>query len=176
MDLSAHVEQLRRQLLVAADGGGADVSAVAERLVAAVESAAWLTLLEALSAAAEEITGELAPASVELRLRGRDPHFVVTGLPADVRADAAADAPSATSPDPDPDPGAGDEVSDVDEGAMVRINLRLPEGLKRRVERAAKRDRLSVNAWLVRVVAEAVEEGKRTGPGRPGRRHTGWVR
>ncbi|MFV2083259.1 hypothetical protein [Micromonospora sp. LOL_021] len=42
-----------------------------------------MTLLDALSAAADEITRDLAPGSVELRLRGRDPHFVVTALPVD---------------------------------------------------------------------------------------------
>ena len=47
-----------------------------------------LALLEALSAAADEITRELAPGAVEVRLRGSDPDFVVT-LPAYEASDVA---------------------------------------------------------------------------------------
>ena len=71
MDLTQYVENLRRELAVAADAGGEDARALAERLTAPLESAVRLTLLDALSAAADEITRELAPGSVELRLRGR---------------------------------------------------------------------------------------------------------
>src|SRR6188472_4421794 len=83
MELTPYVENLRRELAVAADAGGEDARALAERLTAPLESALRLTLLEALSAAADEITLELAPGSVELRLRGGAPEFVVTPAPAD---------------------------------------------------------------------------------------------
>ena len=46
---------------------------------------------------------------------------------------------------------------------MVRINLRLPEHLKTRVEEAAGRAGLSVNAWLVRAATAALD-----GHGAPG--------
>lgn len=81
MDLMPYVENLRRELAVAAEAGGPDARALAERLTGALESAARLTLLEALSAAADEITSDLAPGSVEVRLRGGDPAFVVTPQP-----------------------------------------------------------------------------------------------
>jgi hypothetical protein len=71
---------------------------------------------------------------------------------------------------------------------MVRINLRLPEHLKSRVEESASRAGLSVNAWLVRAATAALDgssgpdsQGRR-GPGddwrapRGGQRLTGWVR
>jgi hypothetical protein len=117
-------------------------------------------LLEALSAAADEITVELAPASVELRLRSGEPEFVVTAAPAEEPEEPAA-APA-----------------DAEEGAMARINLRLPEQLKAGVEQAASRERLSVNAWLVRAVAAAVGQGDRPRQrgGRVGQTYTGWVR
>src|ERR1700750_3308904 len=83
MDLTPHVEQIRGQLAVAAEAGGEDARALAERLTAPLESAIRLTLLDALSAAADEITRDLAPGSVELRLRGRDPSFGVTPPPAE---------------------------------------------------------------------------------------------
>ena len=50
-----------------ADAGGEDARALAERLTAPLESAVRLMLLDALSAAADEITRELAPGSGELR-------------------------------------------------------------------------------------------------------------
>ena len=106
-----------------------------------------LVLLEALSAAADEITRELAPGAVEVRLRGSDPDFVVT-LPAYEAGDIAPSA-SAASPTVI---AAGD-----DEGGTSRLNLRLPEGLKAKIEEAARREGLSLNAWLVRAAAVAVE-------------------
>src|SRR3954452_15079836 len=83
MDLSPYVENLRRELAVAADAGGDEARALAERLTAPLDSATRLMLLDALSAAADDITRELAPGSVELRLRGGEPRFVVTPAPAD---------------------------------------------------------------------------------------------
>src|SRR5437879_12820770 len=78
MDLTEYVERLRDELLAAAGAGGPRIRATAERLSAALDSAVRLVLLEALAAAAEEITGELAPGSVEVRLRGREPQFAVS--------------------------------------------------------------------------------------------------
>jgi hypothetical protein len=160
MDLTPYVENLRRELAVAADAGGDEARALAERLTAPLESAVRLTLLDALSAAAGEITRELAPGSAELRLRAGEPEFVVTQPPED-----EPDAPRA----------------EADEGATARINLRLPEQLKAGVEQAASRERLSVNAWLVRAVAAAVagdggERRPRQRGGPLGQAYTGWVR
>src|SRR3954454_7000979 len=78
MDLTPHVEQIRGQLAIAAEAGGEDARALAERLTAPLESAIRLTLLDSLSAAADEIPRDLAPGSVELRLRAGEPDFVVT--------------------------------------------------------------------------------------------------
>jgi hypothetical protein len=168
MDLSPYVESLRRELLVAAEAGGDDARALAERLIAPLESAVRLTLLEALSAAADEVTRELAPGSVELRLRSGEPEFAVTPPPGE-RVD-----------DPEPASDAAPPPPDADEAATARINLRLPEHLKAGIEQAAGRERLSVNAWMVRVAAAALA---REDPGRrprrgggPGQRYTGWVR
>ncbi len=83
MNLELYVENLNRQLAVAAEAGGDEARALAERLVAPLQAAIRLTLQDALAAAVEEITTELAPGSVQLRLRGRDPEFVVTPPPAE---------------------------------------------------------------------------------------------
>jgi hypothetical protein len=165
MDLTTYVEHLRDELATAADAGGAEARALADRLTAPLESAIRLMLLDALSAAADEITRELAPGSVELRLRAGEPDFVVTPAPTD---DAVESAPAEP-----PSPAAG-----ADEGATARINLRLPEQIKAGVEQAAGRERMSVNAWLVRVVAAALarDDRPRRHGGRVGQSYTGWVR
>jgi hypothetical protein len=166
MDLTQYVEKLGRELAVAAEAGGEDARALAERLIAPLESATRLMLLDALSAAADEITRELAPGSVELRLRAGEPDFVVTPAPGDETLEPTADAP-ALAP------------AEADEGATARINLRLPDRLKTGIEQAASRERLSVNAWLVRVAAAAVAHDDGRPPprgGRIGQRYTGWVR
>ena len=78
MELTEHIESIRRQFAAAAEAGGDEAKAQAERLFAPLESAIRLALQDVLVAAAEEITCELAPGSVELRLRGREPEFVVS--------------------------------------------------------------------------------------------------
>ena len=90
MDLAPYVESLRRELVAAAGAGGDDARALAERRTGALDAATRLALLEALSDAAAVITSDLAPGSVDVRLRGRDPDFVVTPPPA-AGADGADD-------------------------------------------------------------------------------------
>ncbi|MET9320550.1 hypothetical protein ABZX75_10250 [Streptomyces sp. NPDC003038] len=178
MDLTPYVDHLRRELAVAANAGGDEARALAERLTAPLESAARLTLLNALSAASDEITRELAPGSVDVRLRGLDPEFVVTAPPApESPGDGAPDAAAPMAPPVAP---VAPPTADGDEGATARINFRLPGHLKTRVESAAGQEGLSVNAWLVRAVAIALEPG---GPAQPAARATrqgqsyrGWVR
>ena len=77
MNLNPYIENVQRQLAAAVAGGGDEARALAEQLGPALESAVRLALQDALAAAVDEITLELAPGSVELRLRGRDPEFVV---------------------------------------------------------------------------------------------------
>src|SRR3954465_3280711 len=47
MDLTPHVEQIRAQLAIAAEAGGEDARALAERLTAPLESGVRLTPLDA---------------------------------------------------------------------------------------------------------------------------------
>jgi hypothetical protein len=178
MDLTPYVSAVRDELAAAAESGGPEVRALAERLAAPLESAIRLTLLDALSAAAAEITRDLAPGSVDLRLRGREPSFVVAFPPADHPSNATddtgeADEPLVSSGLPAP--------VDGEEGAMTRINLRLGQDLKDRVEEAAREATLSVNAWLVRAATAALA-GERPSVRSRGRsprgneRYSGWVR
>jgi hypothetical protein len=163
MDITPHVDSLRTELANAAELGGPEARALAERLTAPMESAFRLALLDALSAATDEITREMAPGSVQLRLHGREPGFVVTLPPADDEAAVPAPAPAVPV--------------DSDDAAVSRINLRLSDPLKARIEEAAARDGLSVNAWLVRAASAAVQSPPNTASRAPrgGQRYTGWV-
>jgi hypothetical protein len=171
MDLTTYVTNLGREFATLAEAGGEESRALVERLTGPLESAIRMTLLEALSAAADEITRDLAPGSVELRLRGRDPSFVVTAPPAETLAA----------------PIAGDAVDDdvliAEDGPAARINVRLPEQLKTAIEEAAAKERRSVNAWLVRAAAAGLQRSERdqrpeppAGAKRAQQGFTGWVR
>ena len=170
MELEPYVATLRQELAAAAEMAGTEARELAERLATPLESAARLALLEALSAAADEITRDLAPGSVHVRLRGREPSFVVTPALPDFFAEPVT-PPAALPPVP----------ADTDEGAIARINFRLGESLKGRIEQAADRAGLSVNSWLTRAAAAALESddparGAERRGARGDERFTGWVR
>ena len=162
MELGQYVSDLQRQLVDAAENGTEDTRAVAERLAAGLDAATRLVLLDALSAAVGEITRDLAPGSVDLRLRGREVEFVVTAAGAE--------------PGPDELPGPPPELDDV---STSRTTLRLPDALKARVDEAAAADGLSVNSWLVRAVAAALQPRQRRSAQRTlrtGDNFAGWAR
>ncbi|QFU92053.1 toxin-antitoxin system HicB family antitoxin [Amycolatopsis sp. YIM 10] len=138
MDLTPYVDDLRRELEAALETSGNEFGELIERLTGSLEPAIRLTLLDALAGAMGEITRDLAPGSVDLRLRGRDATFVVTLPPPEQR----------------PSPGSG--RFGEEDGAMARINLRVPERLKAAIERAAAEARRSVNAWLVEAATAAL--------------------
>ncbi|MFE7278474.1 hypothetical protein [Streptomyces sp. NPDC057623] len=171
MDLTPYVDSLRRELAVAAEAGGDDTRELAGRLTAPLESVTRLTMLNVLSAAMDEITRELAPGSVDVRLRGLDPDFVVT-LPPTYGGPMEPAAPV--------EPLRAQAPADGDEGGTARVNLRLPAHLKARAEEVASREGLSVNAWLVRAVSAAVDGGTRPRTTEKtqtiGQSFTGWVR
>jgi hypothetical protein len=171
MDLTSYVGHLGREFATLAEARGDDAHALIERLSESLESAIRMTLLDALSAAAEEITRDLAPGSVELRLRGREPSFVVTAPVAEPIVGAA---------ERDPATEDGDALI-AEDGPTARINVRLPEQLKTALEEAAANEGRSVNAWLVRAAVAALKQPDRDQhPERRGKqtkqRLTGWVR
>lgn len=177
MDLTSYVSNLGREFATLAEAGGEEARALVERLTGSLESAIRMTLLDALSAAADEITRDLAPGSVELRLRGRDPNFVVTSPPAEPLEFAAEDAAATVDGAPDSD------LLLAEEGPAARINVRLPEQLKAAIEEAAAKEGRSVNAWLARAAAAALQRSDRdqrlelrNSGNRTKQRLTGWVR
>ncbi|MFB9925453.1 YlcI/YnfO family protein [Amycolatopsis halotolerans] len=174
MDLTTYVSNLGWEFATLAEASGEEGRALVERLTGSLESAIRMTLLDTLSGAVDEITRDLAPGSVELRLRGRDPNFVVTSPPAEP---VPAAAPAA-----EPVPESSEPLFSED-GPSARINVRLPEQLKAAVEEAAAKEGRSVNAWLVRAATAALQqrperEQRFESPGGSFSKQsfTGWVR
>jgi hypothetical protein len=160
MDLTPYLEALRTDLTAAAAPGGPETAKAAELLGHSLEASARLALLEALSDAAAEITTRLRDASVEVRLRGREADLVVNHVVAE--------------------PVVQQPPSAIDGGDLTRLTLRMPEALKTHVEQTAAAEGISVNAWLVRAVAAAVNQPAGPPPppssgGRFGRTITGFA-
>ena len=180
MDITPYVESLRRDLLAAAEAAGPEAREATERLAFALDPAARLALMEAVSQAAAEITAEMPNGGVDVRLDGRELAFLVHTAP-------TAGAEPASGPAP-----AADEAED--DGNVARVTLRIPESVKTRAEEMAARSGHSLNTWLVNVVRAATREGAINvdidlssipflgggtdpfgGGKRGGRRMTGWV-
>lgn len=183
MDITPYVESLRHDLAAAAEAGGPEAKASAERLALALDPAIRLALMDALSQAAAEITSELPVGSVDVRLRGREPQFVV-----DVPTAPMPQAPGTQTPPAPPTAEDEEEVGDV-----ARITLRIPESVKYKAEELATKGGHSLNGWIVNVVRSATREravsvdidlssvpflgdqGIQSGRGRGPKRITGWV-
>ncbi len=184
MDITPYVESLRHDLAAAAEAGGPEAKQAAERLALALDPAVRLALMDALSQAAAEITAELPTGSIDVRLRGREPEFVV-----DVPTMPMA-APAAPVP---PTPPSPEDAEDAEDGAQARITLRIPESVKYKAEELAAKGGHSLNSWIVNVVRAATREravnvdidlssipfldgpGFPSGRGRGSKRMTGWV-
>ena len=138
MDLSQYAEALRRELTSITRFAGEDITRAAEMLSETLDSSVRLALLDVLSAAADEITASLDGATIDVRLTGTEPEFVVSTA-------HRADEDYADSAD------LGDEAG------SARITLRVSENLKGRIEAAATAAGQSVNSWLVRAVSRAFE-------------------
>jgi hypothetical protein len=168
MDLDRYVSELQTQLAAAAENRDADARAVAEQLGSALDAVVRLMVLGVLSDVASEITREIAPGSVDVVLRGRDPHLVVVrpeAMETDVTGPFASEVAASVEP--------------LDDTASSRTTLRLPDRIKARVEQAAAEEGESVNSWFVRAIAAALEPNVRRPPRREtkqGDSFTGWAR
>jgi hypothetical protein len=154
MNLSSYVTQVRDGVSQAAALADDHTRQVAERLAGAVDASTRLALIQALSDAAGTISADLAPSSVELRMVGQDPEFVVS-----VHTDESE--PTVLYPDSRADtsgPSVGESAEDPDEEPVARISLRLPQSVKVRVDEMAAADGISTNAWLTRAVLDALGE------------------
>src|SRR4051794_41699046 len=122
MDLSEYVDALKTSLTQAAAAAGEQARETARLLADTIEPAVRLTVTNALSDMAAEVTAALEGGLVDIRLRGGDPEVVVVP--------PVPHEPVVEEPVPDEEEGD-------DDGAVARISLRLPEQLKTRAEAAA---------------------------------------
>jgi|SRR5215204_5760205 len=164
MELTPYIANMREDLKAAASAGDDHTMRTAAVLSAALEPAARLAIMNALSDLAAEVTAALEDRVVELRLDGRDVRVSVSPAP------SAAHAPPSPLPPPPPDPT----------GDISRITLRLFEQLKGQAERAATQQGVSLNAWLSQAVQDALRGGWDERRGKDGRDHggrrvRGWV-
>jgi hypothetical protein len=164
MDLTPYIATLREDLGTAASAGDEQTRRIAAVLAAALEPAARLAIMNALSDLAAEVTAALEDRVVELRLDGRDVRVTVTGEPVE-------------PPAPPPPPPGMDFGGDVS-----RITLRLLDEIKAQAERAAASQGVSLNAWLSQAVQGALHGYQtrdwgesRRGERHGGRRMRGWV-
>jgi hypothetical protein len=161
MDLSQYAEALRRELTAITRFAGEDITRAAEMLSETLDSSVRLALLDVLSAAADEITASLDGATIDVRLTGTEPEFVVN-----------------TAKRADEDYQDGADLGD--EAGSARITLRVSDSLKGRIEGAAAATGMSVNAWLIRAVSRAFDPSsggpQHRGRRGPGKRYTGFAR
>src|SRR6185437_12065648 len=132
--------------------GDESTARAAELLAVALESALGRRLLEALGEAALELNGQLDEGRIEVRFAGSDPELVYVR---DEEAPAAEPA---------------------DEAFTARITLRLPEGLKGRLEVIASTHGVSVNTWIVQALQRAGDSRPSSGGSSSRRRLTGYGR
>jgi hypothetical protein len=154
MNLTPYISNLQDSLVAAAAAGDEETRRTAELLTAAIEPAGRLALMHAFSDLAAEVTAALPDRVVEVALDGPDLVVRVVG----------ADMPARSEPM-------------LEAGNTSRVTLRLPDELKARADETASADGISLNAWLTRVVADAVQSGGRdsTLARGTGHRIRGWV-
>ncbi|SDG32606.1 HicB family protein [Lentzea fradiae] len=170
MDLSPYIASLREDLATAASAGDDNTRRTAAALSAALEPAARLAIMNALSDLAAEVTAALDGQVVDVRLAGRDVQVVVTG---------------SSAPEPEPAPrqevpnfGAGDATGDIS-----RITLRMINELKSKAEAAAAAQGVSLNSFIQQAVGGALHAKHKheqhkgwSGNTSSGSRVRGWVR
>ena len=164
MDLTPYVAQLREDLTTAASAGDDQTRRTAAVLAAALEPAARLAIMNALSDLAAEVTAALDDRIVEVRLDGRDVRVAVSG--GGHPGDHPADEPE---PEPEPEPqSAGQSFSDAT-GDISRITLRLLDEIKAKAEQAANAQGVSLNTFVAQAVQGALNNAGRRGGHHGGR-------
>ena len=148
MELSPYIESVRAGVVNASSLADEQTQHVAQRLGTAIESSTRLAGIQALSDAAGTLSPDLAPSSVELRMVGQDPEFVVSLQTGEAE-------PTLLMPEPE---SASEETAEAEDEPVARITLRLPQSVKARVDEVASSEGISTNAWLIRAVMDALSE------------------
>lgn len=161
MELTTIVDGVIGDLRRAGAIGGEETARVADLLAAGLDASLRLHILEALNAAAREIEAIVPGLGVDVRLEGREPVLTV------VRQDTPETG----------EQGDGASPGDYSDDELLRLTIRLPQGLKSAVEHAAGAAGASINSWIVSALARTLDNpGGRAAPGRRlPRRMTGFV-
>lgn len=149
------IEGVSEDLRNAASVGGEETARVAELLVSGIDAALRLRLIETLHTAARELEDSVAGVAVDVRLVGREPELSLVLTP--------------TGDDEEMVDTGGTGAGGYAEDELLRLTVRLPEGLKSRVEQAAAAVGASVNSWIVAALARALDAPTASRP-QPGRR------
>jgi Ribbon-helix-helix protein, copG family len=160
MELSPYIESVRVGVVNASSLADEQTQQVAERLGAAIESSTRLALIQALSDAASSISAELAPSSVELRMVGNDPDFVVSIQTVEAE-------PTLLMPEQEGAATGEFPTLETEDEPVARITLRLPQSVKARVDEMASAEGISTNAWLIRAVMDALSDRSGSRPDWP---------
>lgn len=159
MDLTPYLSDLRDDLSTTAAAGDEQLRRAAAVLSAALEPAARLMLLNALSDLAAEVTANLPGHVVEVRLDGRDVRVVVTEA-----GPRRSEGPTPPTPPPPPSPGPSADSGEVPGGGSAdisRMTLRLFEQLKSQAEQAAAAQGVSLNTFVSQAVQGALRGAPR---------------
>jgi Arc-like DNA binding domain len=162
MELAPIIGGIAEDLRRTASVGDEETRRVAELLVSGIDPTLRLHLIEAIHRAARELEDSAPGATVEVRLTGRDPVLSLLALQSTAEEEG----------------GGGTAVGGYADDELLRLTIRLPEGLKSRVEQAAASVGASINSWIVAALARALDAPgpARTQPGRRmPRRITGFV-
>lgn len=140
MQINAYVQAVAEDLARVTAVGDAGTARAAELLAIALEPSIARRLQEALAEAALELSAQLEQGHVEVRIAGEEPELVYVEEP-------------------------GQPAETTDQSFSARITLRLPEGLKSRLEMAAAGAGVSVNTWLVQTLSRSLEPRSSLGGG-----------
>jgi hypothetical protein len=165
MDLTPYVAQLRDDLATAASAGDEQTRRTAALLGSAIEPAARLALMNALSDLAAEVTASLGDRTVDLRLDGRDVRVSVSGASATGQDEPRENRGSTGWPGTEQTGPIGPDAGDIS-----RVTLRIVEQIKNQAEQAAQHQGVSLNTWVAQAVQGALSgAAQQRGQGRPGR-------
>jgi hypothetical protein len=171
MDLTPYTQGLRDDLLAAASVGDEQTRRAAALLSTALEPAARLAIMNALSDLAGEITGALDGTTVELRLEGRELKVSVNHH----EPPAPEQAGWSRREGDDIRIGSEDDLTRAvrdASGELSRTTLRLVNELKSQAEQAATAQGVSLNTYIQRAVSDAVRASISRGRKRHGGPHT----
>jgi HicB family len=124
MKLSTFTDQFFLDLQALGKLGGPDLDSAVSRLIPTLEPVLRTRLMEVMATLANEVKDQLPSGRLEARINGEEVELVYL---------------------------QNESVSrEIPSELNARITLRLPEDLKSRIEKAATKEGISLNSWLLK--------------------------